>query len=210
MRKVPGRPLQDLLLEGALIDHSIDAIARVLATAMRRYWSAGGNVYGDFNIDNILCDPEKRILALVDPGMPERAFHCPAATRRWYPASRDLAYVLFDTATSIRSSIFRPALRRRQWRLVSGLISAAVYDVVSTPSGRESLIQEISDCCQAHLRRINTPWSPRGLVRHVVRFLAAARMNHLLAQLSDEMSPAIIVRSLASEDALCASRVGTS
>lgn len=189
MDKVPGEPLQSLLADGRVTDDTIVSIARVLGIALRRYWSAAGRIYGDFNLDNVLCDPNARVISLVDPGMPERAFDCPTAARRWYPASRDLAYVLFDTATAIRSSLLKPGLRRRQWALVTALLRDTIRSLADRSDQRVSLLDEIRACCDAHLDRIQVPFSPRGLGRRLVRFAAAVRMTRLLGRLTDELVP---------------------
>ena len=202
MDGVPGRPLQSLLAEQKLSDDRAESIARVLASALRRYWTTTHRIYGDFNLDNVLCDPEGNRLSLVDPGIPLKAFDCGAVDRHWYPASRDLAYIMFDTATSIRSSMFQPDLRRRQWELVSNLLEAAVGAMATTPETRRGLVDEIGGCCHAHLRRISTPLSPRGMGRRLVQLSAAVRMNRLLRRLAADVAAA------ADESSLLPTRVG--
>ena len=142
-----------------------------------------GRIYGDFDLNNVLCNPQGRCISLVDPGMPERSYECPAAPRRWYPATRDLAYILFDVATSIRSSLLKPALRRKQWQLVQCLLTAAM-NKLQTSEARVSFLEEVRACCQVHLQRIDTTLSFRGLRHLLVRQAAALRIRMLLRQLA--------------------------
>jgi hypothetical protein len=94
MTAVPGRPLSHFLRESdELSRETLAAIGRTVMTAMDRYWTHTGRIYGDANFHNILCDPRTRSLSLVDPGMAKVSWECERVSRHWYPASRDAAYV---------------------------------------------------------------------------------------------------------------------
>lgn len=177
---VPGEPLQSLLASDEIAG-DLGGIGRALAGALQRYWKMDGRIYGDFNLDNVLCDPKRRCISVVDPGMPERSFACTTAPRRWYPASRDLAYILFDTASSLRASLWNRLLRKQQRALVLGLFKANL-DRIAMIAGKSAFIAEVDACCRVHLRRIPTSWSPLALRHWIVREVAAIRMRRLLAE----------------------------
>lgn len=184
MSKVPGRPLSEVVADPAF---AIEPVARVLAAVVDRYWRADRRIYGDFNLNNILCDPVNRSLSLVDPGMPEDAYVCANCSDRYFPASRDLAYAMFDAATLVRSALFQPALRRRQWAMILALLTAVVEKSGDADS-RRAFIAELDACCRSHLARIPVALSPRGLRRVAVRWYAATRMRRMLKRLGDRVA----------------------
>ena len=68
--------------------------------------------YGDLSFNNILCDVVVKSLSFVDPGGQENGLHCDV-TGRWYPASHDLAYLLYDTGATVKDTLGNP---RARWR----------------------------------------------------------------------------------------------
>ena len=44
--------------------------------------------------------------------MPEGDYLCEGVTKLWYPASRDLAYMLFEVAVSVKSGLGDRSARR--------------------------------------------------------------------------------------------------
>jgi O-antigen/teichoic acid export membrane protein len=184
MSRVPGEPLHHWLGRPAEAVHQWEReIAGVLATALDRYWTLSGRIYGDFNLSNVLCDPDARLVSLVDPGMPEQSYLCSAVSRRWYPASRDVAYMLFDAATSIRANLWSRRLRRREWRVLSEMMNH-ILARFAAPEEAASFLAEVGACARVHLGRIRVPWSPVGLGHLLVRQVAWFRIARLLRRLS--------------------------
>lgn len=180
---VPGRPLSEVLRSpGEVTPDAIDLIARVLVGSLHLFWERSGAIYGDLNLKNVLTDLSARTLALVDAGAPRRVYECEAAPRQWYPASRDLAYLLYDTATAIRATAFRPGLRRRQLRLVEAVLSCYL-DEFCAPSQRSSAVDEIRQCAHIHLGRIACTGGPAGGWRSMVRKTASGTIDTTLARL---------------------------
>src|SRR5205823_4336080 len=105
MTRVPGRSL-NAFLRGmpAGGDGVLAEIADAVVAGMEGTWAVKAEVHGDFNFDNILCDPETRTLSFVDPGVQPRAFLADDAPRQFYPASRDLAHLLFETEVTFRKT----------------------------------------------------------------------------------------------------------
>ncbi|HEX2972010.1 MAG TPA: hypothetical protein VHP11_06735, partial [Tepidisphaeraceae bacterium] len=151
--------------------------------AMERYWAAGGEIYGDLDPKNILCDFSTQSLSFVDPGMPEGTYHCFRAPREWYPASRDLAYMLFDVAASVRVSMANPGIRRRQKAFVEAGLRMFLANIGSEVE-KQKLLEEIQACTQVHVGRIPVSWSPVGIFRMLVRQAAAHCVREMLGKLA--------------------------
>jgi hypothetical protein len=149
---------------------------------LRKYWDGAARIYGDLDFNNILCDPPASTVCFIDPGMPEKAYECSAMPRRWYPASRDLAYVLYDVATSVRSVVGRPRVRRRRRMLIESMLRQFAGPLASDEQ-RQSLLAEIHACCSVHLGRINVSWSPAGIGRRAVRRAAERMIGRMLHRL---------------------------
>jgi thymidylate kinase len=183
MTKVAGRPLNSLLAAAnGNVTPDANAISHVLASALERFWSAGRRIYGDFTLSNVLCDPANHQISLVDPGMPEASYECPEIARRWYPASRDVAFLIFDTATSIRRNLGHPTLRRHHWQVVVQVLKAIVGKLRTQESQREFLA-EVDACTRVHLKRIAVSWSLSGSLHFLVRCIASLRMRLLFSRL---------------------------
>ena len=108
------------------------------------------------------------MLSFVDPGMPEPSYLCDEVDRRVYPASRDLAYLMFDVATSERLWFGRPAARRRQRELADRVVHACLGGIGSA-AAKAALLDEVDACARVHLRRIKASWSLAGTWRRLSR-----------------------------------------
>jgi hypothetical protein len=190
MTMVPGKPLKHCLRTAdPVVAAALESIADAVIAAMERYWSTDGGLYGELNFDNILCDVSRRSLSFVDPGSLDSVFRCDTVTRQWYPASRDLAYLLFDIETSIRKTIGNPGARHRRKWLAEKILRAFVLR--NGPDYRtQCLLDEIGACARMHLKRIEASWSPRGIWRLFVRQTASHRIDQILGRLrSDAVVP---------------------
>jgi hypothetical protein len=183
MTRVPGRTLSwHLARGGGPPPQVLDSISLAINSCLTRYWSGEPRLYGDLILNNVLCDLPSRTLSLVDPGMPERFYLCEAAPRAWYPASRDLAFLLFWTASLIRPSILHPILHARQKRMATRIVRTFVDDLGSDARRREATA-EIEACARLHLGRIRVSASPGGLWRRFVRGAATRTIDRMLREL---------------------------
>ena len=109
MTRVPGKSL-NAYLRAMIPDGEVGfaEIADAIVAGMQGTWAVKAEVHGDFNFDNILCDSDSRTLSFVDPGVQPRAFLTDAAPRQFYPASRDLAHLLFETEVTVRKTLTNP------------------------------------------------------------------------------------------------------
>jgi O-antigen/teichoic acid export membrane protein len=187
MTKVPGRSVNSFLeTPGQMQKEALESIADVVIAAMEHYWSKTTHIHGDLNFDNILCDVVARSLSLVDSGVVENDFLCDAVTRNWFPASRDLAYLLYDTGVSVRKTLMNPGARRRQEWLVECALRAFVKRI-GLAGERHRLLNEIQACVQVHLNSLDLSWSARGLWHVVLRQVASRRINQILGRLRAEV-----------------------
>lgn len=183
MTRVPGETLSRHLARGTgPAPDVLDAIARATVASLRQYWADEPRLYGDLILNNLLCDPPARTLALVDPGMPERFYLCEDAPRSWFPASRDLAFLLFWTASLIRPSIAQPVLHARQKRMAVRIVWTYLAELESDAQRRDAL-GEIETCARLHLARMPVSASPRGLWRFVVKRAAAQTLERAFHEL---------------------------
>src|SRR5207245_11795585 len=100
---------------GVLPAEATEAIARTVGAALERCWSVEARIHGDLNFDNLLCDVEGRCLSFVDPGVLDSASLCSEVGRRWYPASRDLAHLLYETGVTVKRMFGNAGARRHQY-----------------------------------------------------------------------------------------------
>ena len=185
MTRVPGRALSWHLSRGELPPPEVlDSISRATVACLRRYWTGEPRLYGDLILNNILCDRESRTLALVDPGMPERFYLCEAAPRAWFPASRDLGFLLFWTGSLVRPSLAHPVLHARQKRM-AGWIVRTFLGGLGSSAHRAEATAEIEACAKAHLGRMRVSGSPQGIWRRVVRRAATRTIERILQGLRE-------------------------
>jgi hypothetical protein len=186
MTMVPGRPLTHCLrTAGQVTAESIESIADAIVVVMERFWQADGGLYGELNFDNILCDVSRKRLSFVDPGSLEKVFLCDTVTKHWFPASRDLAYLLYDTETSVRTTIGNPGARQRQKRLAEKILRAFMKRA-EHGYRNEYLLDEIGGCARMHLNRIKASWSPRGIWRSFVKQTASRSIDQTLGRLKSD------------------------
>ncbi len=195
MTKVPGKSLNYWLGNGEAAG-SLGAAGQAVIDAMVAYWNTENRIYGDLDFNNILCDPQTRTLSFVDPGMPEKTYLCSEVPRTWFPASRDLAYMLFDVAASVRASFARPRIWKRQKHLVETNLRAFMA-AIDSPDARQNLLDEIRSCTDVHVARINVSWSPVGLFRSFVRRTASRCVRDITAKLQAAPADQATVRKAA-------------
>lgn len=190
MTRVPGRTLSwHLARSDGPTPEVLDSICRATVSSLLHYWSGEPRLYGDLILNNILCDLPSRTLSLVDPGMPERFYLCESAPLFWYPASRDLGFLLFWVASLIRPSIVHPILHARQKRMATRIVRTFVDGLGSATERREALA-EIEQCARLHLGRMPVSASPRGLWRRLVKRAATQTIERLFQGLRATPPPA--------------------
>ncbi|HLJ91860.1 MAG TPA: MATE family efflux transporter [Gemmataceae bacterium] len=186
MTMVPGQSLNSFLKTGAtLTAEMLESIVQAVAAAMERYWLIDTQIHGDFNFDNILCEVSTKTISFVDAGIVDHALLCEGVSRRWDPASRDLAYLLFDTTVSVRKTLGNPAMRRRQQQLLEQVLRAFLQRI-GPSAEKSSLLEEIEACSRIQLHRLQGSWSPRGLWRRFVRRTASRQMDQVFGRLRSE------------------------
>ena len=188
MMRVPGMPLNDCLR--TLPPAALPAIGEAIVAGMGRTWAVESQIHGDFNFDNILCDLETRTLSFVDPGIQPLAFAADGVARRWYPASRDLAHLLFETAAGIKRMLASPGIRRRQRELAEHVLRAYLRQTVPAVD-QPALLDEVHACARVYLASLKSDWTPRGVWRRIVRQIATRRIDELLRELRDEIKASV-------------------
>jgi O-antigen/teichoic acid export membrane protein len=187
MTKVPGIPLNACVADGGRVTPDVlAAIADAVVAGMERTWAVESQIHGDFNFDNILCDLASRTLSFVDPGVREDVSRCDGVSRRWYPASRDLAHLLFETEAGVKRTIVTPALRRRQRTLAEQVLRAYLRRVAPADQ-RLALLDEVHGCARVYLESLVPSWTLRGLWRRVVRRIATGRIDEVIRKLRAEV-----------------------
>jgi O-antigen/teichoic acid export membrane protein len=187
MTMVPGRPLTSLLDDADnMTPEVLDSVPRAVAAAMERCWSVG-QLHGDLNFDNILCDIANRALSFVDLGPPTNSLPlCDDVPRRWYPASHDLAYMLYDTGMRVKSTLGNPKARLRQQLFAESTLRAFI-ETIGPFEEKQRLLDEIEACTRVFLKSL-CPSSPRELWRMIVKKIAARRIEAILLRLKAQSS----------------------
>lgn len=182
MNSVPGQPLHQYLRSHDMCSSEMETIAEVILSALQVYWTQG-EIYGDLNLKNILFEPEEMTLAFVDPGMPLEYYRCDKVVSEWSPMSRDLAYLLFSVAVSVKSTLGNPASWVRQQLLVSLLLQRYARSIQSSQRLR-LFLEELRQCLNIHLQMLDCTWLPSGVWRRLVRRITQSRINRTLDQLA--------------------------
>jgi hypothetical protein len=183
MTRVPGRSINAYLAEaGGPRTQVLASLADAVAVALGSYWRGSGRIYGDIDFNNILIDPESRTLSFVDPGMPGEEYLCEAATRDWFPASRDLAYMLFEVAVSVRLYLGNRVARRCQAGLIEAIV-LAFAEGIGLGAERHRLLDEIHACTRIHLARIRAGWTPTGAWRLFLKGHASRSLGRTIRKL---------------------------
>ena len=187
MTMVPGRSLTSLLDDADdMTPVVLDSAPRAVVAAMERCWSVG-QLHGDLNFDNILCDIANRGLSFVDMGLPTNSLLLDDdVPRRWYPASHDLAYMLYDTGMRVKSTIGNPKARLRQQLFAESTLRAFI-ETIGPFEEKQRLLDEIEACARVFLKS-PCPSSPRALWRMIVKKIAARRIDAILLRLKPQLS----------------------
>ncbi len=156
----------------------LNSAARAIIAVLRPYWAAG-HLHGDLSLHNILWDPAARVLSFIDVDTTAGVSVCDGVPKEWYPASLDLAGVLYDVGTDIRTVGRRVVARKRMF---AESVLLAFLMTVETPEEKRRLIDEVRAFARAELEALDLPWSPRGLYRLLQRYVATRRIDRLLAR----------------------------
>ena len=164
-----------------------ESIPLAVVAAMQTCWSMG-QLHGDLHLDNILCDVVNRDLSFIDLGVPAKPlFLCDNGTKGWYPASHDLAYMLFNTGVRVRSTIGKPGARLRQQMFAERVLRVFI-ETIGPFEEKKRLLDEIHARVRAHLMTsLDTSLSPRGLWLVLVRRIASRRIERLLTKLRTDV-----------------------
>jgi tRNA A-37 threonylcarbamoyl transferase component Bud32 len=183
MTMVPGQSLKSYLKKPEQMPaETLEGIGRVVAEGMERCWAIDGQIHGDLTVDNILSDVAGRKVSLVDPGVTLTGFHCEGVSRDWYPASRELANLLYDTAVAVKRRLGQPGARRWQEYVAEAIVRAFLSKIEAVDQ-RIRLLNEIEACVKKHLTGLQASWSPRGLWHLVLRAVASRRVEAILRRL---------------------------
>jgi hypothetical protein len=171
----------------------LESAARAVAIAMVRCWSIG-LPHGDLCFDNILCDIVTGDLSFVDLGAPNSSFFCDGIAKRWYPASRDLAYMLYDTGVRMKSTIGNPRARLLQQLFAENVVRTCI-EMIGPFEEKQWLLDEVQACTWTHLKGLQLSWGPRGLWHILLRRVASRRIDRLLGRLRTDFGVAITPRA---------------
>jgi hypothetical protein len=186
MTAVPGKSLLRCLESGDDVTPEVLRIApQAVAYAMNQYWPLG-QPYGEFSFDNIVSDFVSRNLAFVDPGLPRTFCACENVSREWFPASRDLAYLLFDTAITVRRTLGNPSARRRKRLFAEGVLRTAIAAAGSYQQ-RQRLLDEIHACGREYLDVLEPSWKLRGMWHLLLSSVASRQMDAMMIRLRSEL-----------------------
>jgi O-antigen/teichoic acid export membrane protein len=154
----------------------LEAVARAIVAVMRPYWAAGCP-HGDLCLQNILWDPADRVLSFIDTDTPAGVRD--GVPNEWYPASLDLASVLCDVTTDIRTIDRRVVSRKRRF---AESVLLAFLTTMQAPEEKRRLIEEVRAFTRAELQALDLPWSSQGLCHLLQRHVAPPRIDRLLAR----------------------------
>jgi hypothetical protein len=185
MAEVPGIPLSLCLqTAGKTNTETLESAAGAVVGAMQALWSTG-QLHGDLNFDNILCDMVGNDISFIDPGDAVGACHrSDKIAKPWYPASHDLAYMLFDTAVRGDRTFRRRAFELRQRMFAEKLLRAFLRPIPRFEE-RQQLFDQIRARTAVHLKELELSLSPRGLWHALLRYRASRRIDRVLAGLAD-------------------------
>ena len=186
MTMVPGRRLLWHLEFGNGITHEIlSSLSYAVGIAMSRYWSLG-QPFGDLNFDNVLCEVSTRALSFVDPSLPHNPCFGPGIAERWYPASHDLANLLYVTVAVISRPIPNRGAHLRKLRFVEGVLGACI-GTVRRYEDKRNLLDEVQACARAYLRVLEPSLTPSGIWRVLLRLRATRKLDKIFRKLRAEL-----------------------
>jgi O-antigen/teichoic acid export membrane protein len=184
MTMTPGAMLS-LCLETAdnMTPEVSESVARAVVGAMQTCWSMG-QLHGDLHLDNILCDVVNRGLSFLDMGVPAKPlFLCDDVTKGFYPASHDLAFLLFNV---VDGRDHGPVRLRQQ--MFAERVLRVFIETIGPFEEKKRLLDEIHARARAHLMTsLNTSLSPRGLWLVLVRRIASRRIDRFLTKLRTDV-----------------------
>ena len=167
--RVPGRSLETLLRRRALASQDIRSLAALTHWCLEEYWRGAKEIYGDTSLNNILCAPATKTVAMIDPSPFEEAFYCQSVSERWYFASRDIGHLVFTIAASNpRVRLTNPAGANAKTVFAEAIL-ACLFQTVQGADERSALSDELSGCVDVHLARISGAGLPRGWWRKLVK-----------------------------------------
>jgi len=188
MTWVPGGKLTALLEIGDNVTPEVlESIPRAVVAAMQTCWSIG-QLHGDLNLDNILCDVAARDLSFVDLGVAANFGFLDDVDERWCPASHDLAYMLYATQVRLKRNIGHPGARLRKQMFTESVLRAFI-ETTGPFEDKQRLLDEIQAFTRLHLKGLDLSWSPRGLWHVLLRRVASRRIDAILGRLKAELDP---------------------
>ena len=179
MTEIPGKDVYSWLSgEGAPAPESMDTIARAIIGALKYGWDIGLS-HGDLALRNILCDVETKAISFIDFGAGENclARHAPRPA-----AIGDLAHMLSDVLTDVKSTFFSPAKYARQSAFMS-LVIEAFLETADTLDDKYKLLGAIRESARTRTEQSPPLLSPHRLWRAFVKYTAERRAESLYSQI---------------------------
>ena len=168
MERVPGRPLDEVELEGGRADEAIDSLLEGLAI----YHRAVDDLYGDFQPSNVLVAEGR--LTLIDPTLPAEIHQRIAATLSHAPASADIGYWVYSVASrAALASIVDRASGRRRWEITQRLLRAAPRRFAVD---EESFSNDVRRAVETRLQRLPRSSPMKGRVLELLGRAATGRL----------------------------------
>lgn len=204
MTYAPGQSVFSLLDGDEWDAGQTTEIAVAIASAMQHFWSVAARPYGDMNLHNVLRDQASRALWMVDCGIPASRWRCDDVSARWAPASRDLGYLLYFGASSVRATLGKPRVRRRQKEVGEQIVRHCAALIACGEI--DSFLNEVHACARVHLGALQASFSPGGIWRWIVRREAARS----LGRSRRELSRILIENCTAADEPMAAAAVAAS
>jgi hypothetical protein len=180
LTRVDGESLDTLLQRGWAAPAEL---ASVLAEVLRRYWQTTGRPLGDVNLSNLLCSPQRRRLAIVDPGLPNEFYELAGQPRVFFPASRDLGCLLHQVLTT---NVLLGLTRRRALSARMTFVERLINECVTGMLDRHAVLEEIGACAAAHLSRVSGGNVVQRSWRATVRGTASRALKSSLQQMREQ------------------------
>lgn len=170
LTRVPGSSIDDLIQRGWVPPAEVSA---VFAEVFQRYWRSCGHPLGDVNLKNLLCDPESRQLAIVDPGTPGGIPEQTEGRFQFAPASLDLGCLLHEV---LSTNVLLGFVGRAKVRTRLGFTRSVIETCMLDFDNPLAFVEETAQCAAAFLRRVSGGSAIRSRWRMAVR----RRAHHAL------------------------------
>jgi hypothetical protein len=134
------------------------------------------------NLRNTICDAPSKTLYFLDPGPPNSEYECENVSRNFYPYSRDLAYLLFEVATTnVKLCLTSPSRANRRLQFAKGVLRGCCC----SPHGISisALCDELRSCGEVNLARLERGAGLRGWWRSLVKRNAESTMARAIHEL---------------------------